>query len=262
MFLIQRVLYREHYILVGASSDDSLMPIKLTKKIRAEAPPTPKRSLNEIMESARARFDAAKLKRMEKQRSSGKIPMNDLVGVWVRTCREYFPNSIPVMTKVDGIILKQTAERLHAMEPKLDFQDLMVWSISRWAAIMSEHFRKMTNHPTEPAVRFWVKCVGTFLAIKEKEGFDGTLGNMTAKEQMIAKLMRSGKSLETATREVEERMGLTKLRDEIKSERQKLQQLQLNQARAKEIQERLDLMERKPTKPKSATTEGTYEQWK
>ena len=91
-----------------------------------------------------------------------------------------------------------------------------------------------------------------------------SLAGKSPRDMMIFHLLRQGKDQETAERYVDEKLGLTKLRDEIKTERQRLQQLQINNHKDLELEERIKMMdraiERKQTKAVKGVG-GTFEQW-
>ena len=206
-------------------------------------------------------------KAIEKRRSKNKGKAwgaKDLLAEWTHSVNEAHYD---VHTTVEeSFILKKAMKKHMEMGNKPDFIELMTFSIQHWTVIMNMKFWNATSKPEQPAIRWFVKCLPSFIEVYQQNEKVKNYKMMTTKEQMIQALIDNGKDKDTAEKEVDERLGLKKLRDEIKEEREKLQLLQNENDRAKEVEERRALLNSAVKRKEARNTcyinsEGTFDLW-
>ena len=224
-----------------------------------EAPPT--MSLDERVALATERCDTIRQRKKQKAVASGLCSARELRKLWLSAGGA---TVLPVTTQ-DSIILHQEMKRHAARKEKVGFVELMEWSITNWPLMMDAHFHTMQNRPELPVIRFFVKCIGKFLFAYDERGRLERIANMTTRERMVDTLVRrKGMTNAAAEREVDERLGLTKLKAEIETERRKLQQLQDRHIQTVETEERIAMMNRTVQRKETKAVQGvggTYEQW-
>ena len=117
-----------------------------------------------------------------------------------------------------------------------EFGVLLVWSVDNWSIIMASHFKKMTDPPSIPALRLWVACINQFATLWIDREKLNKRKSMSTREQLIEESLDKGQNREAAERSADEKLGLVKLKEEIKQERQKLQQVQNTTPRFNAVQ--------------------------
>lgn len=117
-----------------------------------------------------------------------------------------------------------------------EFGVLLVWSVDNWSIIMASHFKKMTDPPSIPALRLWVACINQFATLWIDREKLNKRKSMSTREQLIEENLDRGQNREAAERSADEKLGLVKLKEEIKQERQKLQQVQNTTPRFNAVQ--------------------------
>ena len=240
------------------------MSLKISNHPKTKEPPT-KLSLQERMKLASDCYRQAKARNEEKIHNAKVLPIRTVIQRWADACRKYFPETeMPLIPVKASYALKAAMARHSNTQSSVKFLDLMDWSIEHWLLIMDTEFFGMDNKPMYPAVMLFVKCIGKFQnAWSEKEKLIA-VSKMTTREQMVYHLMRKGRSQETAEREVDERLGLTKLRNDIASERAKLQRLQTNSVEHELLLSRIRMMDRTVERKQIRAVKGvggTFEQW-
>jgi hypothetical protein len=206
---------------------------------------------------------AAKLSRLA---NADTLSLASLSSVWGAACAAaHSGESLPDVRQKDFLILQACMRRHSAGEHSVRFVPLLQWSVAQWRSIVSAYFRWMPDAPVLPEPRFFVRFIDRFLNAHSRLEELERLQNMTTREQMVYHLTaRKGMSQEAAEREVDEKLGLLRIKQDIEAERKKLQQLQSSSVEAVESKQRLALMQReaKQVEARAVTlTKGTFDTW-
>lgn len=203
----------------------------------------------------------------KKAKAVDKVQAQQVIyGLWLEWQRDQDWQAVPLNIPERATI--QMKWKAHMRDAKNDpnFYRLFEWSVKNWRAIMGDQFRGMANPPNQPVAKFFVKCLPQFIQAYRKKEDVLRHAEMTTREVMIEKIMkRSGKSQEVAEAEVDERLGLTRLKADIQEERRRLQQLQNRNAETEAVSQRLRLLERRRKRTQARAEkdviENEYDKW-
>lgn len=216
--------------------------LKLPKNPRPkrEVPP----NVAEAIQSVSARYKLRAEERAANVCKTAGQKAKALLDLWVQTAKTEYHDHPPISTTDREAGALVSYARRYEKASGLPFGEFMVWSIQNWRPLMRSTFFKVRTTPDYPTIPFFVGF---------HNGFEGAFGDrveierkarLTTRERDVEWLMQhKGKTRETAEREVDAKHGLTRLRDEIKSERLKLQQLQQEQVTRAEYKEREAMMD-------------------
>lgn len=242
-----------------------LTPYSLMNKLREpkSKKPSPKQqaSVLEAVASAKKRFIEAKAKK-DKRRNEKKVwSLKDLHDFWIA-----HSDAVDAPTRKDMMILQGGMKNFRESVFGYRYVDLLKWSLENWSSIIQAEFRFAKRPPTEPSVRWFVKCIAAYRKCYERKEKTMYLASLTTRERMIAKLEDEGRYHDDAVREVDEILGLHKIKEEIRQKEESLKRFQIKQMEDAEAQRRLGLMKRTAKRKEAKAVEqhkrkGTFERW-
>lgn len=227
-----------------------------------------KQELESLLRNASERTKSKQAAKHATALTSRALAVKPLLTLWMKAreaCPSYSPDGVSTIRQKDGVILQACMRRHVASGHPVAFGVLLDWSLQNWPSIMQGYFRWMADAPTMPEIRFFVRFIDKMILAYSRKDDLSKLAAMTTREQMVYHLVKKkGVAPEVAEREVDERLGLQKIKDEIQAERQKLQRLHQNSAAYAEAQQRLSFMEKTKQQEESRAitgTGGTFETW-
>ena len=192
-------------------------------------------TLREVMTASKEKTMASAKRKMAKNKTHA----SSFGAIWLSSVKNA-GFAVPMITATCCTILKACAKRYSEftrMRSDLpEFGVLLVWSVDNWSIIMASHFKKMTDPPSIPALRLWVACINQFATLWIDREKLNKRKSMSTREQLIEENLDRGQNREAAERSADEKLGLVKLKEEIKQERQKLQQVQNTTPRFNAVQ--------------------------
>lgn len=226
--------------------------------------------LDSLIHGAIARTGEAAARRREKLLTGcATLSATGLFGLWQGAhSQPEAQRSTGAATGIERQILLSAYKRHNSAGNDPAFIPMMEWCVGQWAMIMGTKFRGMVEPPRDPSIRFFVKLLPRFIEAYRDRDLLERFSRMTTREQMIHQLVAKGRDQQAAEREVDERLGLLKLKQEIEAERKQLQILQRQSAQYAEQEKRVQLMERHARRTERRATRlmtgegGTFDAWK
>lgn len=207
--------------------------------------------LQDRIAAAQKRARASREKKFQRAKERG-MSAKALKQRWDDVTRwRYEGEDVHVETEKEGVILLQCYRRHKRRNYEVDFCELMEWSIENWRMLMDTLFGSMrTEKPDLPAIRFFVKCLGSFLQAYDEKAYYDELSRMTPKERFVAAEVRQGVDRKVAEKAAEEKYGRPARR-----RTRPVQQLHQERVQKKEPEVRT-------RKRKRPTGNGEFGEWK
>jgi hypothetical protein len=188
---------------------------------------------------------------------------------WHGLCLSLHPDANHLaVTKTDCLILHKYGKRfVRASQARTNTEwlDYLAWLIERWHTIREAQFAWMkANSPSVPSIRFIVKFSDRFeQAWADRQSLERMAG-LSTREREVEVRIRKGTDRATAEREVDERLGLLKAKQDAEAATKQLKRQQAAFENAKA--DHTAAAERNATWRKVRQTQpiaadGTFDQW-
>jgi hypothetical protein len=189
---------------------------------------------------------------------------------WFDLCESFHPDANHLaVTKTDTLILHRyglrfaTASKNSSLPNWIEF---LSWVIERWHTIREFHFAWMkANSPAVPSIRFLVKFGETFEQAWASKQDVEHFATLSTRDREVELRVLKGVDRTVAEQEVDKRLGLITLKQEIESASAKLkkQQASFENARRDHAIAEVRKAKWKELRTKSSVTEGegTFDQW-
>ena len=188
---------------------------------------------------------------------------------WHGLCLSLHPEANHLaVTKTDCLILHRYGKRFvgsSKARTNSEWLDYLSWVIERWHTIRESQFAWMkASSPSVPSIRFFVKFSDRFeQAWAGRQSLERMAGLSTREREIETRVLK-GTDRSTAEREVDERLGLLKAKQdaEFAAKQLKRQQAAFENAKADHTAaaER-NATWRKVRQTQPTATDGTFEQW-
>lgn len=188
---------------------------------------------------------------------------------WSDLCLSAHPETPHlVVTKTDCLLLSQYGKRFIRSKGEggeQDWLDYLEWVVFRWNTIRDCQLSWMrTASPSAPSIRFMIKFSEHFEQAWEKKNYFDRLASLSLRDREIEIRVSKGIERDVAEREVDERLGLLKAKEDAASARKALKRQQASFENAKADHIRADERNarwKEIRQASSTSSGGTFEQW-
>jgi hypothetical protein len=218
--------------------------------------------------------DLDKQKRKSAERRQSKIDQwrstSTAYKAWFDLCCSFHPDANHLaVTKTDTLILHRYGLRFSNSSKHRSLRewlDFLSWVVARWHTLREFHFAWMkTNSPAVPSIRFLVKFSEKFeqawASKKDVEHF----ATLSTRDREVELRVVKGIDRATAENEVDKRLGLITLKQEIEAASAKLKRQQASFENSRRDHTAADARKAKWKELRTNSTvtqsDGTFDQW-